>query len=1050
MSANDTQFFKQSLRSEYWINFNVDKKFSLAGVDEPELDSEDKELVRTWASTKGATKTAPGQTQSSSLYRPILDPFEIRVLEILPGTGDDRLRGRLRHCSLELQARFALAVDGSATPIVYTALSYTWGPNAFDEAIECEGHVKNITKSLAVALRAFRQEDRSVVMWIDQICINQDDNEEKAQQIPLMSRIYQNAMNTVIWLGESTSNSASAIKLLEDARLLLQFTEKTIGPDEFEGLNLPSESSEVWKALWDFLSRPWFTRLWIIQEVILSFDSWVVCGNHMATWDVLSLACLHLWTCGISRWLGEKFNSGSRALDHQRDLCESVQHLSSMKSSYHSTAMPLFDLLIESREAKCYDNRDKVYGLLGVCQDQDRSAIRPSYADEFPVTHLYRDITIRHLDNNKGSLRLGVVLTCVDHESIDLPSWVPDWRNPRRTHSLGHSTTTTTPYMACGHLTIEIGRVHPPLERKNKDELRLHGVSVDAIAKVSTVFTNPELSLEDPITANGDLKDMCSFVAELQEYPGNETVFSAFWQTLVAGKDATEMAKAPIAYEEIISLLLDASTGLSPSLPGQTYSARQRKTFQDVRTSMMHAMRNRRLCFTAKGYLGLVSETSKVGDEIHILDGCHVPYLLRKVEGRRHRLVGECYVHGIMRGEAVQDGQSMDEIVLMNFMQTMASSQGLIELLSASMVEPSLVVFSPAETQAPCSFPYKSQAVITFCLHPSLHAIANLISSNHLHHSQHLWNSSFSYPNGKTQTQFESSSRAKKHRVSIWLSQERFEHPQLPKLGVADILEEVLTCRQEQENPIILPSIEFSPAVKVESSPHVVPLSSSPHNPPAEASAIDNAPSEASPVFDQLAQASSVIAPPVHFHHPGIPPVRAFAPLDQNPPLINAVDRTPSAVNPRPVIEARALNPPAVLPPLPTRRGNAPPTQPGPSIPQIADPSHVGNPPPPNPGPRGRYSFQGLMDICQGMEAEILSNALGNTKARGDEGSFKTPLEYAVIRRIKTTMMVNRHTAVAEQTRIEDDFRKLSGQEQSRPIMKMSGSLNDMMRGFDR
>ncbi|KAK1446682.1 hypothetical protein CCUS01_12209 [Colletotrichum cuscutae] len=759
MSANDTQFFKQSLRSEYWINFNVDKKFSLAGVDEPELDSEDKELVRTWASTKGATKTAPGQTQSSSLYRPILDPFEIRVLEILPGTGDDRLRGRLRHCSLELEARFALAVDGSATPIVYTALSYTWGPNVFDEAIECEGHVKNMTKSLAVALRAFRQEDRSVVMWIDQICINQDDNEEKAQQIPLMSRIYQNAMNTVIWLGESTSNSASAIKLLEDVRLLLQFTEKIIGPDEFEGLNLPSESSEVWKALWDFLSRPWFTRLWIIQEVILSFDSWV-----------------------------------------------------------------------------------------------DRSAIRPSYADEFPVTHLYRDITIRHLDNNKGSLRLGVVLTCVDHESIDLPSWVPDWRNPRRTHSLGHSTTTTTPYMACGHLTIEIGRVHPPLERKNKDELRLHGVSVDAIAKVSTVFTNPELSLEDPITANGDLKDMCSFVAELQEYPGNETVFSAFWQTLVAGKDATEMAKAPIAYEEIVSLLLDASTGLSPSLPGQTYSARQSRP----------------------------------------------------------------------------------------------AGKGKLEL-------------------------------------------ANL----------------------KTRTAGK-------------------------------------TFQDEQENPIILPSIEFSPAVKVESSPHVVPLSSSPHNPPAEASAIDHAPSEASPVFDQLAQASSVIAPPVHFHHPGIPPVRAFAPLDQNPPLINAVDRTPSAVNPRPVIEARALNPPALLPPLPTRRGNAPPTQPGPSIPQIADPSHVGNPPPPNPGPRGRFSFQGLTDICQGMEAEILSNALGNTKARDDEGSFKTPLEYAVIRRIKTTMMVNRHTAVAEQTRIEDDFRKLSSQEQSRPIMKMSGSLNDMMRGFDR
>ncbi|KAK1637842.1 heterokaryon incompatibility protein-domain-containing protein [Colletotrichum phormii] len=684
MSSNDTQFFKQSLTSEYWVNFNVDTKFTLAGVAEPEIDSDDRNQIRAWVLSQATPKTAPAQAQPSSLYRPILDPFEIRVLEILPGTGADKLRGRLRHCSLELKASFALAVDGSATPMVYTALSYTWGPNVFDEMIECEGHVKNITKSLAVALRAFRQEDRSVVMWIDQICINQDDNEEKAQQIPLMSRIYQNAMNTIIWLGESTSNSASAIKFLEDVRLLLQFTEKTIGPDEFEGLNLPSEDSEVWQAIWDLLSRPWFTRLWIIQEVILSFDAWVVCGNHMTTWDVLSLACLHLWTCGISRWLTEKNpKSGDHTAGVQRDLCESVQRLSSMKSSYHSVTMPLFDLLVESREANCYDNRDKVYGLLGVCDDRDRSAIKPSYAEEFPVTHLYRDITTRHLENNKGSLRLGVVLTCVDHESLDLPSWVPDWRNPRQTHSLGHSTTTATPYMACGHLTIEVGKIHPSLENTNKDELRLHGISVDTVVKVSTIFTNPDLNLDDPTTANKDLKDMCSFVAELQDYPGNETVFSAFWQTLVAGKDATEMAKAPSAYEEIISLLLDASTGLSPSLPGQTYSPRQRrpagkgklelaslktrtagKTFQDVKTSMVHAMRNRRLGFTTKGHLGLLPHTSRVGDEIQVFDGCHIPYLLRKADGGSHRLVGESYVHGIMRGEAVKHIQSMDEVVL--------------------------------------------------------------------------------------------------------------------------------------------------------------------------------------------------------------------------------------------------------------------------------------------------------------------------------------------------------------------------------------------------
>ncbi|OHE97766.1 hypothetical protein CORC01_06971 [Colletotrichum orchidophilum] len=683
MSTNNTHFFEQSLRSEYWINFDVDKKFSLAGIDEPDLNSNEKDRIRKWVSTKATKPTAPALAEPSSLYRPILDSFEIRVLEILPGRGVDKLHGRLRHCSLELEARHALSVDGSAAPILYTALSYTWGENVFNETIECDNHVKNITKSLEVALRAFRQEDRSVVMWIDQICINQDDHKEKEQQIPLMSRIYQNAMNTVIWLGESSSDSASAIKLLEDVRILLQFTEKNIGPEEFERLTLPSPDAEVWRALWDFLSRPWFTRLWIIQEVILSFDAWVICGNDVTTWDVLSLACLNLWTCGISRWLGEKLNSGSHTIDIQRDLCESVQHLSSMKSSYHSVTMSLFDLLVGSREAKCYDNRDKVYGLLGVCDNRDRSATKLSYADDFPVTHLYRDLTARHLWSNPSSLRLGVILTCVDHESLDLPSWVPDWRFPRRTHSLGHSTTTTTAYRACGNLTIEAGRVHPLLESQAKDELRMRGISVDTITTVSIVFTDPDLNLDEPGTSNKALTEMHSFVSGLQEYPGHETVFSAFWQTLVAGKDATEMAKAPAAYEEIVSLLLDASTGQSPSLPGQTYSARQRrpagkgklelanlktrtagKTFQDVRTAVMHAVQNRRLGLTAKGYLGLLPETSRVGDEVHVLYDCHVPYLLRKVGGRGHRLVGECYVHGIMQGEAVLNPQSMDEVVM--------------------------------------------------------------------------------------------------------------------------------------------------------------------------------------------------------------------------------------------------------------------------------------------------------------------------------------------------------------------------------------------------
>jgi hypothetical protein len=145
------------------------------------------------------------------------------VLEIKPGANSEKLQGSLHHCSVEFgsepkdflafkgetlietrQSRltykyltmYALSMDDLTTPIFSTALSYTWGSQIFDGIIECDGHEKAITKSLEAALRNFRKPDRSVVMWIDQICIDQDNSTEKEKQIPMMGKIYQHAWNT--------------------------------------------------------------------------------------------------------------------------------------------------------------------------------------------------------------------------------------------------------------------------------------------------------------------------------------------------------------------------------------------------------------------------------------------------------------------------------------------------------------------------------------------------------------------------------------------------------------------------------------------------------------------------------------------------------------------------------------------------------------------------------------------------------------------------------------------------------------------------------------
>lgn len=309
----------------YRQGFNRDpnKNFAYAVSDKPtretfKYDPETWDLflsqVKTWAATKGIpakTKTPDGQ-----LYQALCDPYEIRVLELHHGSGTEQLRGTLRHCTVEyaeqaddFPPRFALSMANLTTPVCYTALSYTWGPPMFEGIIYCNGNEKRITKSLEAALRQFRQPGHSIVIWIDQICINQEDEKEKAVQVPLMDRIYTQSFNTVIWLGPEGDGSQAAMQLLDRIIACLQFVSTEVDSSKFGGYCLPSPESEAWKSLWCLLSRPWFTRVWIVQETLLPRGEhlWVACGGETTPWEILEDVCNDLVTCGISRWLHEKY-----------------------------------------------------------------------------------------------------------------------------------------------------------------------------------------------------------------------------------------------------------------------------------------------------------------------------------------------------------------------------------------------------------------------------------------------------------------------------------------------------------------------------------------------------------------------------------------------------------------------------------------------------------------------------------------------------------------------------------------------------------------------
>lgn len=679
--------YDRKFPSDFIVDAN--QKFKIAHIDDKhEWVGEDTwGKIHDWAKTKTKTNSVTrGDRVESKLYQPITDKYEIRVLEIKPGKTSDQLKGALHHCSVEFTIddiepqRLAFFMNDLTVPVSYTALSYTWGEPKFDAKFECDGYVKMITRSLESALRHFRQEDRAVVLWVDQICIDQENNEEKGQQLPLMSRIYELAVNTAIWLGDAADDSDTAMRLLKDVHIRLQFsTEEIIDPTELERRNLPNQDSDDWKALWKLLSRPWFERLWIIQELTLSWQSWVVCGKSVITWESLCVACLQLAETGISQWLTQKYPTSAVAGDC-RDLCRHASDLSNIQLSFGRMKHPLLILMGLSRRARCTEPRDKVYGMLGICSPYDIPKVRVDYSDRYHVTQLFQDI----VEHAITSFNPGQILRHVDHDSVDLPSWVPDWRMPRRTTVLGSSHTS---YRADGILKLRWskGKVVSKIYSRSLGwkELQVTGLPFDTLETLSGAFEDPDLS---PTAENETLQIILEFVANLKDYPSPNTDFSAFWQTLVAGMDERRMLKCPDSFAEIFSYILDLTTGNKGSMSGQTYTRRQtlpkgrggldedklrsRKprsagdTFQRVRTAMIHATKNRRLGGTANGYIGLFPEHSQAGDGVFILAGCHTPHILRPRGDEKFKLVGECYVHGIMGGEAIGPNPDLQDVIL--------------------------------------------------------------------------------------------------------------------------------------------------------------------------------------------------------------------------------------------------------------------------------------------------------------------------------------------------------------------------------------------------
>lgn len=188
-------------------------------------------------------------------YRPLRSgPNNIRLLQILPGKGNSEIFCQVFQYTLRIEKAFGL----------YEALSYVWGDSTDPQQVWVKNaedehyRIFSVTRNLYAALRRLRDPDLPRTIWIDAVCINQDDLEERASQVQIMARIYAYAVSVTVWLGEEADDSSKVLALL---RRIVAGDLKYSYDWRAAAESILSPAAGAIVAL---LDRSWFRRAWVI------------------------------------------------------------------------------------------------------------------------------------------------------------------------------------------------------------------------------------------------------------------------------------------------------------------------------------------------------------------------------------------------------------------------------------------------------------------------------------------------------------------------------------------------------------------------------------------------------------------------------------------------------------------------------------------------------------------------------------------------------------------------------------------------------------------
>ena len=744
-----------------------------------------------------------------ALPEPAGQTGHIRLLTIAPGEPRNDISATLE----------AHAVDSLPD---FTAISYCWGDAKLNMPVVVNGARFRVTTNLYAALLHLKLSGRSnTKLWIDAICINQSNNEEKAEQVSMMQDIYGLAKETMVWLGPTSKDSGKALALC--ARMLdrhgweyfkelfgeeLEGTyqqhskELAIDPNDagakraylreviklwadrgnkvtatemretvrkaadwqsddmrrreresvipsvdkfhrhdlseilyavpnFDGYHMEEPANQAAlehlvkhmgqatvdahmpddsldkplavenRAMRALFRRPWFARVWIVQELVLSRSITFQCGSDVIPGWVF-YAGFHVAQKVAKNALADlqTMQQFTTVWDYRRIVCRAEEH-------HHERHMGRFDLpelLLTLRRRKATDARDKIYALLGLASDQTKELIKIDY--NRTVSETYQEVTLALLQATRD-LRVLALVPNSAARSQELPSWTPDWRdnsllgtpaplrgNPENSVSKPKEYFTAA-YTATKGSVLTLTDLPTHLD----GILHLSGFVCDVVVELSETLQPDEDKINDIrhiCTDNKGMQDMLTRMKDAvlhitstletsqqwdqiahiddpqEQYPSGEDLNSVYRQVLLTCDDPDGIWCTTDQFEkwrkgrklrcekfrEFVSMDVSSITSgnsIMSSFQGMrliAYLGELGAMTKNVGSMPpIHAAMWRKLAKTADGYLAIVPDATELGDQVALLAGGSMPYVVRPIDDD-WRLVGAAYVHGIMHGEA--------------------------------------------------------------------------------------------------------------------------------------------------------------------------------------------------------------------------------------------------------------------------------------------------------------------------------------------------------------------------------------------------------------